>query len=392
MKSMTRPYRSTLRLALPAFAAALMFPAVHHLPAGTLTFQPPTPTDWFAPYFDTTEDGQPVTKTVWLVFQGTNPNNPPLPVAADIAVITNGRHAIINSGTAVADTLRVANNVGGGRLEVLGGSVEARLLQVATGTTGEGEVKPGVVVLDGGALAAGTRMQLAGNNSADAIAHLIYRSGVGVVNAFDIGTIGTGVFTLEGAAARDFVPTNVFLGGGRQGRLRFVLGAAAGPLLRVTMAVNVNANAVLEVDGRAYRGDSTTLQLVQATNINGDLTAASPLIQFPTNYTAALRQEVGNLFLDITRTGDPDPEPVSFWSGAPDVAGYRDSTVAGWLFDAAFPWVYAASPGAWMYIDFASGSATAFYAYDTGSGTWLRFDAAFGGWHWNYGAGAWQGW
>ena len=359
--------------------------------AQTLTFQPPVPTSWFQPTFmGTDEGGQPITRNVWgVVNVEVQPTEPPLPGATNIVVITNSRHAIISEGDAMADTLRISNNENGGRLDILGGTLDvARPMQLATGGDGLG-----MVLIDGGSLAVGTRLQLASNNSVVGRAHFIYRSGMVILNAVDVGTLGYGLLSLEGSNATDMRAGNIFLGGGAEGKLRFIFDEAGAPLLRITSALTLNATGSVLIDGSAYRGESGTFMLIEAGNLtSGDFTGEVTQVIFPDNYDTTLRQENQNLYIDVVKTGDPitDPDTESFWKDDPGVSGFKDSgTALGLIYDEHFPWVYSLTFESWAYIHPSSGSAESFTAYHM-SGIWFQMALAYQGYVWNYNEGEWQ--
>lgn len=355
----------------------------------TLTFQPPELTSWFQPTFEGTDDeGDPITRNVWFVMHAeVQPTEPPLPDATNVVVITNTRHAIITGGDALADTLRISNNERGGRLDLLGGTLDvARPLQLATAGDGLG-----LLWIDGGSLAVGTRLQLAANNSSVARGHVIYRSGTVILNAVDVGTVGYGLLSLEGSAANDIRAGNIFLGGGAEGVLRFVFDASGAPLLRITSALTLNATGSVVIDGSAYRGDGGTYMLIDAGNLtSGDFTGEVTQVNFPANYDVTLRQENQNLYIDVVKTGDPIPDPDSFWKGDPDIGGFKDSgTPLGMIHDEHFPWVYSAAFESWLYLDAEMGSAEGFAAHHL-SGFWLRMAPAYHGYVWNYNDSEWQ--
>lgn len=375
---------------LPQWLAPLLFLPVASF-AQTLTFQPLEPTSWFQPTFEGTDDeGQPVTRNVWFVMHlEEQPAEPPLPGPVNVAVITNARHAIIEEGDVSVDIMRISNNEFGGRLDLLGGTFDvARAMQMATAGDGLG-----MVLIDGGFMAVGTRMQLASNNSATARGHLIYRSGTVILNAFDVGTLGYGLVSLEGSNADNMRAGNLFLGGGVEGVLRFVFDAEGAPFLRLTSALTLNANGSLLVDGSAYRGESDTFMLIEAGNLeSADFTGDVTQVVFPANYDVTLRQENQNLYIDVVKTGEPipEPDPESFWKDEPDVSGFKETdTALGMVYDEHFPWIYSAVFESWLYVHAASGSAGSFSAYHM-DGIWFHLATAYHGYLWNYTAGEWQ--
>lgn len=360
--------------------------------AQTLTFQPPQPTSWFQPtYQGTDEEGQPITLNSWLVaLADVQPAEPPLPDATNVAVITNTRHAIISEGEAFVDIIRISNNENGGRLDLLGGSLSvARNAQLATAGDGLG-----MIMVDGGSIAVGTRLQLAGNNSANATGHMIYRSGIIVLNAVDVGTVGYGLLSLEGSDASNIRAGTIFLGGGAEGVLRFVFDAAGAPLLRLTSALTVNANGSVLIDGSAYRGESGTFMLIEAGNLTSlDITGEGVEVNFPDNYEVSLRSELQKLYIDIVKTGDPvtQPDPDSFWKDISGDSGFKDSATAlEMIYDEHFPWIYSATFESWLCVDAPRGSAEGFTALHQESGLWLHFAPMYGQYVWNYNDVEWQ--
>jgi hypothetical protein len=84
------------------------------------------------------------------------------------------------------------------------------------------------------------------------------------------------------------------------------------------------------------------------------------------------------------------PAIESFWLDLPAYIDFKQTDAAGWINDAAFPWIYSASLSSWLHVVVDGGSAAAVDAWSDSGQAWLRMDAAYQGWYWNYNAAAWR--
>jgi autotransporter-associated beta strand protein len=157
--------------------------------------------------------------------------------------------------------------------------------------------------------------------------------------------------------------------------------------LHVAGTLDLAAGAVVEVVAPAYTGaPGDSVLLAEAAAITGDPAGVILELVLPAELTGRLRAESGQLYLDIRDIADME----SFWSGYPDYQGFKETEAAGWLHDAHFPWIYSARAAAWMYASHIGGSAQAFYGWSAAHQGWLRMDARYGGWYWNYSDEEWQ--
>jgi hypothetical protein len=107
------------------------------------------------------------------------------------------------------------------------------------------------------------------------------------------------------------------------------------------------------------------------------------------------------IYLDNIRVGPASSAtPTSWWSElAADEDGWRHTATAqeygiGWIWDAAFPWVYTLglgdpSDGDWLYLD-PAGDRSVFYAYNADGGYWIYALPGFG-WYYSWETGH-EGW
>jgi autotransporter-associated beta strand protein len=159
--------------------------------------------------------------------------------------------------------------------------------------------------------------------------------------------------------------------------------------LKVGGTLNLASGVIVEVRAPDFGGQpGDSLLLVDAAAITGNPTATALELALPAELDGRLRVSGGQLWLDIISQGTGSTD--SFWLELADVQGFKDTPTAGWLYDALFPWVYAASMAQWLYVAAEGGSAAAFVAWSPAHDSWLHFDTAYAGWFWNFTTQNWQ--
>lgn len=219
------------------------------------------------------------------------------PGAESAAVITNGRTAIHSAGDTALHTLRIGNNDAGGMLQLTGGSLNiANAIQM--GTNGSGR---SAVVHRGGSVKV-NRVMLASNHSDQAFAAYGIAGGSLEFNHMDVGTVGSGVFTVLGSAPERVSGMNIFLNGGVNSRLEFILDTEGVRNIELSGRLEMGASSAIRVDGSHYQGNAEELVLVVARAISGTLDPEKIVFtNFPDGITPSLNVVRNQLVLNIRR-------------------------------------------------------------------------------------------
>jgi sialidase-1 len=227
----------------------------------------------------------------------------PVTLAGDHTVSVSGYKEILNAGEDtqrfVPVMLTLAGRVadGGAGHGITKDGPATLVLSGANTYGGATTVTAGTLAINGnqaaasGPVTAGSRATLAGTGRVG--------GPVTVHGALTPGHAGTGNLSLEGGltlAAASILRVRVDDDGASR--------------LDVAGTLKIEPDAVLEIDGRGYRGDSNSLLLVAAGDIIGGFERARRHVDFPPNYAATPRQAGGQLHLDIVRAGEPvEPAP-----------------------------------------------------------------------------------
>lgn len=188
------------------------------------------------------------------------------PTAESVAVISNGRTVIHSEGETPLHTLRIGNNDAGGMLRLNGGLLTiANTIQL--GTNGSGR---SAVVHRGGAVRV-NRLMLAGNHSDQAFAAYGIAAGSLEFNHMDVGTVGSGVFTVLGSAPERVRGMNIFLRGGVNSALEFILDSKGVCTIQLSGRLEMGESSTIRVDGTHFDGSVSELVLVDARSISGHL-------------------------------------------------------------------------------------------------------------------------
>lgn len=188
------------------------------------------------------------------------------PGADSVAVITNGRTAVHSEGTTPLHTLRIGNNDAGGMLRLNGGTLDvANTIQM--GTNGAGR---SAVVHRGGAVRV-NRVMLASNHSAEAFAAYGIAAGSLEFNHMDVGTVGSAVFSVLGSAPERVSGMNLFLRGGVNSGLEFILDAEGVRTIELSGRMEIGESATIRVDGSRFPGSDAELVLIDARAVSGQL-------------------------------------------------------------------------------------------------------------------------
>lgn len=189
------------------------------------------------------------------------------PGAESVAIITNGRTAVHSEGTTPLHTLRIGNNDAGGMLQIRGGFLDiATAIQL--GTNGGGR---SAVVQRGGAVRV-NRVMLASNHSADAFAAYGIAAGSLEFNHMDVGTVGSGVFSVLGSAPERVRGINIFLRGGVNSGLEFILDAEGVRTIELSGRLEIGESLsipAIRVDGSRFPARDAELLLIDARSISG---------------------------------------------------------------------------------------------------------------------------
>jgi hypothetical protein len=179
------------------------------------------------------------------------------PTAESIVVVSNARTLKIEQGQRAITTLRVGNNNQGGMVQMTGGELTASG-NIQLGTAGAGRSQ---FTQRGGRVTA-NRIQLASSSSAEARAAFGIGGGSLAFSHLDVGKTGTAVFSVLGSAIERVSGINVFVGGGKNGALEFIMDAAGVTPVRLSGRLEIGASSHLRVDGSRFAGESRRLLLV----------------------------------------------------------------------------------------------------------------------------------
>jgi hypothetical protein len=179
------------------------------------------------------------------------------PTADSVVVISNARTLKIEQGQRAITTLRVGNNDQGGTVQMTGGELTASG-NIQLGTAGAGRSQ----FMQRGGRVTANRIQLASSSSAEARAAFGIGGGRLAFSHLDVGKTGTAVFSVLGSAVEGVSGMNIFVGGGKNGALEFIMDAAGVTPVRLSGRLEIGASSHLRVDGSRFGGGAGRLVLV----------------------------------------------------------------------------------------------------------------------------------
>jgi hypothetical protein len=219
------------------------------------------------------------------------------PGEKSVAVITSGRTAIHSKGDTHLHTLRIGNNDAGGMLRLNGGTMTiANSFQLGTNGSGRSAVvhREGAVKVN--------RLALASNHSAQATAAYGIAAGSLEFNHMDVGTVGTGIFTVLGSAPERVRGMNIFLNGGVNSALEFILDAKGVRTIELSGRLEMGDSSTIRVDGTHFGGDLSELVLVDARSVSGNLNPEKIVFtNFPEGIVPSINVVRNQLILRLQR-------------------------------------------------------------------------------------------